>query len=146
MFRNEYFNCRRTFGLLILLILVASISKAASATEQISLGEWEEFDPRLFGQGVQELSGNTGSGFTSTHTGSVSGIAERPRVYQEFEGLDVSQVGQKVTATFDVQFNALPPVTDTGFRFGFGDRTTNQGLSALMVDTQAVSGLSLIHI
>ena len=137
---KSMFQPRHSCMLCILLLFVLLPKLTVAATEVIDLDAWSEFDPRLFGQGVQELSDNTGSGFTSTHTGSVSSLQERPRVFQEFDGLDVSQVGQKVTASFDLQFNSTPPTTDTGFRFGFGDRTTNQGLVALMVDTQAVSG------
>ncbi|CAD7694828.1 unnamed protein product [Ostreobium quekettii] len=82
------------------------------------------------------------AGFTSTHTGSVSDLGDRPRVYQEFTGVDTSQVGQKLSVSFDVQFHDLLTVGDTQFRFGFGDRTTNQGLVPIMIDIGPTAGSS----
>ena len=138
---------RQVIGLFCVLLLFGCLARSASAvTRVIDLdGPWTEYDPR-FGIGIQTLSDNTPAGFTSTHSGSVSAFQDRPRVIHEFDGLDVSQVGQSLTATFDVQFLTVPSTGgnagDTRFRFGFGDRTTNQGLVPLMVDLGQTSGSS----
>ena len=59
---------------------------------------------------------------------------DTPRVWQEFAPLDLSQVGRKVEARFDLRFTATPDVNDSDFRFGFGDRSTNQGMALAMLD------------
>lgn len=122
-------------------LLASTQQVAQAATEPVGLGAWSEYDPK-FGIGVQELSNNTATSFTSTHSGSVTQLQDRPRVYQEFDAFDVSQVGQGFTATFDVQFHTVPSISDTGFRFGFGDRSTNQGLVPMMLDLNQTIGAS----
>lgn len=140
-FRTQKRRCLLCFS--ILLTFCSVCLPMIAAARVISLGSWSEYDPASFGAGIQTLSNNSTAGFTAAHDGSVSGLQERPRVYQEFDGVDVSQVGQKLTATFDVQFHTVPSAGDTVFRFGFGDRTTNQGLVPMMVDLGQSEGVSV---
>ena len=137
-------NFRSLFSYLGVLLLFASACGAASAaTQQLVLNNtWSDFDPFQLGAGVQTLSAQSSAGFTSAHSGAVSDLGEQPRVYQEFTGLDFSQVGQKLTASFDVQFHNAAVIGDTQFRFGFGDTTTNQGMIPLMIDLGTTTGSS----
>ncbi|QDT00939.1 hypothetical protein [Adhaeretor mobilis] len=127
------------------LLLIASVCGAVSAaTQPINLNSsWTEHDPFQLFAGVQTLSNQSSSGFTSAHSGAVSDLGEQPRVYQEFTGVDTSQVGQKLSVSFDVQFHDLLTEGDTQFRFGFGDTTTNQGLIPIMIDMGPAFGSSL---
>lgn len=131
-------------SLVAFILLVSACLTANAATEQIILNSsWSEHDPFQLGSGVQTLSGESASGFTSSHSSAVSDLGEQPRVYQEFTGVDTSQVGQKLTATFDVQFHDVLPEGDTKFRFGFGDTTTNQGMVPIMIDMGPAFGSSI---
>lgn len=139
----------RFISMLCVLLLFASVvsKNASAATQTIDLTDnWGEYDPKLFGTGVQTLSNLSSSGFTSSHNGTTADHLERPRVYQEFSALDMSQVGQKITATFDVQFHTVPSTDgdagETRFRFAFGDRVSNQGMMPMMVDLGQTNGTS----
>lgn len=127
----------------VLLLLVCICGEANAVTQPINLtNTWSEHDPFQLGSGVLTLSNQSASGFTAAHSGAVSDLGERPRIYQEFTGVDTSQVGQKLSVSFDVQFHDLLTEGDTQFRFGFGDRTTNQGLVPVMIDIGPTSGSS----
>lgn len=138
----SHLSARRIVGVVLAFIFVVNaLESATAATQIVNLGNtWSEYDPKFFGTGIQTISNESASGFTSTINGSVSDFTERPKVYQEFSGVDVSQVGSKLTATYDVQFHTLPDLGDTILRFGFGDRTTNQGLVIMMVDLLQTEG------
>lgn len=118
------------------MLMHCDVPQAKAAEQVVPLTAWSEFDPFLQGIGKQTLTNNTGSGYTSTFAaGPVSSQQEMPRNYQQFTALDMSVVGQKITASFDVKFNEIPnDFGDTSFRFGFGDTLTNQGMVPLMVD------------
>lgn len=133
---------RRLGGLLgAMVVFAGALGPANAATQQIILNDaWSEHDPFNLGEGIQTLSDQSSTAFTSAHSGAVSDLGDRPRVYQEFTGVDTSQVGQKLTASFDVQFHNILTEGDTQFRFGYGDRTTNQGLVPIMIDIGPTSG------
>ncbi|QDT00940.1 PEP-CTERM sorting domain-containing protein [Adhaeretor mobilis] len=127
----------------VLYLSACGCGAASAATQQLNLNStWSEHDPFQLGAGVQALSNQSSSGFTSAHSSAVSDLGEQPRVYQEFTGYDVSQVGQKFSASFDLQFHTVPVIGDTQFRFGFGDRTTNQALVPIMIDIGQTQGSS----
>lgn len=132
-------NSRLAVCFLFLISFSLGTARPANAFEQtIALnGSWSEYDP---GAGKQTLSNQSASGYTSTiAAGAVPEIEDMPRAYQNFLPTDVSVVGQKLTATFDVIFHAVPDVNDTAFRFGFGDTSSNQGF-VMMVDLGASIG------
>ena len=124
-------------------LVTAVFTPRISAQQVIPLGSiWSETDT-LGGVGIQTLSDMSPSGFTAYHSGS-GGTSDRdwPRVWQEFAPLDLSQVGRKVEARFDLRFTATPDVNDSDFRFGFGDRSTNQGMALAMLDLGPSAGTS----
>lgn len=122
--------------------VAAPANFALAAPRVVALSPtWGETD-NYNGTGVQTLSDMSPSGFTAYHSGPVTAGPEQPRVYQEFNAVDLSQVGQKIEARFDVKFTAVPDVNDSDFRFAFGDRSTNQGMVMLMLDLGPANGTS----
>ena len=109
---------------------------------------WGEYDYKQYlygGSGNLALSGQSSTGFTAlvaandvdavtviasppsfskTPDGNIE-TAGRPTVYQEFPALDLSAIGQKVTATFDLKFNNALVANDQTFRFGLGNPDNN---------------------
>lgn len=131
------FHYHLLIGSLCITLFVLSGVRSVDAAEQLIVlnNTWSEYDPFLQGLGKQTLTNNTAIGFTATlAAGPVSSEQEVPRNYQEFTPLDMSLVGQKITASFDVIFNAIPDINDSDFRFGFGDTISNQGMVPIMVD------------
>ena len=69
-------------------------------------------------------------------------VAGRPAVFQEFQALDLSQIGQKIKATFDLKFNNPLVWSDQFVRFGFGN-TNNNSAFYLKIDSGLAGGDTL---
>ncbi|QDT00943.1 PEP-CTERM sorting domain-containing protein [Adhaeretor mobilis] len=103
---------------------------AALAYGPIALNPtWEEWDPANLGTGVQTLSGESATGYTTSISGTVGETGEIPQAYQTFSPLNLSRVGDKVEFSFDIQFNAeLGAINlDTDFRAGISSTANNSG-------------------
>ena len=73
---------------------------------------------------VNDVDAVNATNFTKTPDGTVE-PAGRPAVYQEFTPLNLSVIGQKITATFNLKFNNALVAADQPFRFGFGNPANN---------------------
>ena len=120
---------------------------------------WGEYDYKQYlygGSGNLVLTGQSATGFTALVSindvdalhpdaglkepdGTVE-LAGRPAVYQEFPPLDLSAIGQKITATFDLKFNNALVAADQPFRFGFGNPANNSAFYIKMDAGEAVDG------
>jgi hypothetical protein len=126
---------------------------AAQNPKRILSSTWGEWDYKQYlygGIGNLVLSNQTSSGFTAwvatndvdvlnnttlerVPDGAIE-VAGRPAVFQEFSPLDLSEVGQKVTATFDLKINNPLVWSDQFVRFGFGN-TNNNSCFYLKIDS-----------
>lgn len=135
------------------LFLNAVKHAAAQNPKRILSSTWGEWDYKQYlygGIGNLVLSNQTSSGFTAwvatndvdvlNNTSLALGadgqieVAGRPAVFQEFAPLDLSEVGQKVSATFDLKINNPMVWSDQFVRFGFGN-TNNNSCFYLKVDS-----------
>lgn len=126
---------------------------AAQNPNRILSSTWGEWDYKQYlygGIGNLVLSNQTSSGFTAwVATNDVDvlnnttlelvpdGVVEvagRPAVFQEFSPLDLSGVGQRITATFDLKINNPMVWSDQFVRFGFGN-TNNNSCFYLKIDS-----------
>lgn len=126
---------------------------AAQNPKRILSSTWGEWDYKQYlygGVGNLVLSNQTSSGFTAwVATNDVDvlnnttlelvpdgviEVAGRPAVFQEFSPLDLSEVGQKITATFDLKINNPMAWSDQFVRFGFGN-TNNNSCFYLKIDS-----------
>lgn len=117
---------------------------AAQNPKRILASTWGEWDYKQYlfgGTGNLVLSNQTSSGFTAwvatndvdvlNNTTLALGadgqieVAGRPAVFQEFSPLDLSQIGQKITATFDLKINNPMAWSDQFIRFGLGNTNNN---------------------
>ena len=104
-------------------------------------GEWDYKQYLYGGIGNLVVSNQSSTGFTAwvatndvdvvnNTTGVIGpdGAIEpsgRPTVFQEFSQLDLSVVGQKITASFDLKFNNPLVWSDQFVRFGMGNTNNN---------------------
>jgi len=125
-------------------------ASAQNPTRRLSStwGEWDYKQYLYGGTGNLVLSNQTSSGFTAwvatndvdvvnntTFAKGSDGVIEasgRPAVFQEFAALDLSQIGQKVTATFDLKINSPMVWSDQFVRFGFGNMNNNSSFYVKM--------------
>lgn len=126
---------------------------AAQNPKRILSSTWGEWDYKQYlygGIGNLALSNQTSSGFTAwvatndvdvlnNTTGALGAdgqieVAGRPAVFQEFSPLDLSENGQKITATFDLKINNPLVWSDQFVRFGFGN-TNNNSCLYLKIDS-----------
>ncbi|MFC7338985.1 hypothetical protein ACFQY0_17440 [Haloferula chungangensis] len=102
---------------------------------------WAEYDP----DNAQVIADQTGSGFTAT-VFDVSEPAEGepstiPAIYQQFDPLDISQVGQSIEVAFDVTLNTqVFEANDSDFRFALYDTNSNMEMILGMIDFGPPSG------
>lgn len=121
--RKYFFSCATALAALV-------CCNAAQAFEQIPLSSsWSEWDPANLGTGVQTLSGESATGYTSSISGTVGSTGEIPQAYQTFDALNLSRIGDKVEFAFDIQFHTvLDGVNlDTDFRAGISSTVNNSG-------------------
>jgi len=127
----------------------------------ILAGTWGEWDYKQYlygGAGNLTLSKQTASSFTAwvgandvdvvtsgTLEKAPDGAIEpsgRPTIFQEFEPLDLSKIGQKITASYNIAFhNTLLP-SDQFVRFGFGNPNNNSSFY-LKMDSGLGGGTTL---
>ncbi|TWT35448.1 hypothetical protein KOR34_03390 [Posidoniimonas corsicana] len=102
---------------------------AVHAFEQIPLSStWSEWDTSNLGSGVQDLSGQSSTGYTTTINGVVGETGEIPQVYQIFDPLRLDRIGDKVEVSFDIQFSTATDISiDTDFRAGISSTANNSG-------------------
>jgi len=148
----------KSTGIALGLLLCSSALQADVVVPLSST--WGEYDYNRYlygaGNGNLTLSGQSSSGFTALVTsnfvdvvangsgaigpdGQAEGPQGRPAVFQEFQALDLSRPGQKVTLSFDIQFHNVMKVTDKRFRFGLCSTNSNSTVY-LMVDTGVAAG------
>ena len=129
-----------------LLTLLACLGLVSSLRAQLIVlpSQWGEWDYKQYlygGIGNLVVSNQSSTGFTAwvatndvdvvnntTGAKGPDGAIEpsgRPAVFQEFPALDLSQVGQKIKATFDLKFNNPLVWSDQFVRFGFGNTNNN---------------------
>ena len=114
----------------LLAALVAALCCNAAHAQVVSLNSsWSSWDPSNLGGGVQTLSGESSTGYTTSISGTVAETGEIPQAYQIFNPLPLASVGDKVTLSFDVKFNtALGAINlDTDFRAGLSSTANNSG-------------------
>lgn len=100
---------------------------------------WTLFDP----EGNSSLSNQSSSGFTVL-VSDVTDSEVRPAVVQEFDALDLSEVGTSLRVSFDVTFvEQVLEANDSDFRFAFFDTESNFELIMGMVDIGAPSGTAM---
>ncbi|MDF7823637.1 hypothetical protein P4B35_06390 [Pontiellaceae bacterium B12227] len=104
----------------------------------VSLPAWSLFDY----DGNSSFTSSDSSGYSvDVANGSRDQIF--PVEYQQLSaGIDMTQVGQKITATFDVEMNATIGSYDKDFRFGFFDTTDNVQIIS-MNDLGPISGSAM---
>jgi hypothetical protein len=124
-------------------------------------GPWGEWDYKQYlygGRGNLVLSNQTATGFTAhVSTNDVDVVnnttfekgadaaiepAGRPTIYREFPSLDLSRIGQKVSASFQLKFNNALQPSDQFVRFGFGN-TNNNSSFYLKIDSGEGGGTTL---
>ncbi len=121
-------------------------------------GQWDYKQYLYGGTGNLVVSNETAGGFTAwvgsntvdavnNTTGAIvpDGVVEsagRPTIFQEFSQLDLSQEGQKMTATYDIKFNNAMIWSDQFVRFGFGN-TNNNTCFYLKMDSGLGGGTTL---
>lgn len=121
-------NC--VFFSLAMALSAVLCCNAAHAFEQIPLSSsWSEWDPANLGGGVQTLSGESSTGYTTSISGAVGSTDEIPQVYQIFSPLNLSRVGDKVEFSYDLKFNTILDSVnlDTDFRAGISSTANNSG-------------------
>ena len=143
------------------MFLNAVLHAAAQNPRRLISSKWGEWDYKQYlygGTGNLVLSDETSSRFTAwvgandvdvlNNTSFVlepDGLIEsagRPTIFQEFPAVDLSKVGQKITAKYDIQFhNTLLP-SDQFVRFGFGN-TNNNSAFYLKIDSGLGGGTTL---
>lgn len=121
-------------------------------------GEWDYKQYLYGGEGNLTLSKQTASSFTAlvkvndvdvvtsaTFEKGPDGAVEpsgRPTIFQEFEPLDLSRLGQKITASYNITFhNELAP-SDQFVRFGMGNPNNNSSFY-LKMDSGLGGGTTL---
>ncbi|MEI8039100.1 MAG: immunoglobulin domain-containing protein [Verrucomicrobiota bacterium] len=146
----------RQTGRLYALATSLALTTGLHASPVALPSTWGEYDYKQYlygGSGNLALSGQSATGFTAlvavndvdalnnttgvkTPDGSID-AAGRPAVYQEFTPLDLSRIGEKVSATFNLKFNNALVANDQAFRFGFGNPADN---SAFYIKMDAGEG------
>lgn len=135
-----------------------ALSKGPRRLLSSTWGEWDYKQYLYGGTGNLVLTDQTAGGFTAwvatndvdvfntagASIGSDGAIepAGRPTIYQEFAPLDLSEIGQKVTATFDLKFNNALNPSDQFVRFGFGNPNNNSSFY-MKVDSGLGGGTTL---
>ncbi|MBK1832938.1 hypothetical protein [Roseibacillus ishigakijimensis] len=113
------------------------------SAEVVPLTEnWHLYDP----EGNSSLSAQSATGFEATISDledpTIAG--NRPAVVQEFEPVDVSEVGASLRVQFDVELlTEVIDQNDTDFRFSFYDTSTNFEIIVGMVDLGSPSGTGM---
>lgn len=123
-------TCRKQFSFGCALAVAASLCGSAALAIEVPLSStWSEWDPSNLGSGVQTLSGESSTGYTTSISGVVGETSEIPQVYQIFDPLWLNEVGDKVELCFDIQFNSpLGDINlDTDFRAGLSSTANNSG-------------------
>lgn len=129
-----------------LSILAASLafSQLATADEVTLNPTWDLYNP----DATSSLSSQSSTGFTATIFDVVDPAegepTSRPAITTLFDPVALSEVGDVITATFDL--DVLDEVTennDTDFRFAFFDTSTNFEIISGMIDLGTVSGSSM---
>lgn len=121
---------------MLLAVLVPSVTQA----QTIPLSNtWIEHDPQevenVQPNGLLDLTGQSASGFTATVRTNdyASEYPSRsqylPRIVQTFANQPMTNVGSRVTVSFDVVFNTLAPANvDVGLRLSLGDTNANDAI------------------
>lgn len=143
------------------LFLNAVQHAIAQGPARLVSGPWGEWDYKQYlygGVGNLVLSNQTASGFTAwvatndvdvvnntTLAIEADGVIEpagRPTIYREFPALDLSTIGQRVEASFELKFNNVLLPSDQFVRFGFGN-TNNNSSFYLKIDSGLGGGTTL---
>ncbi len=142
-------------SLILAGLLLVALQPLLTQAQPVTLsGTWTEYDLAQILNGAPgnlQLSAQSASGFTAqiktnaVDVNPADGVGDaqaRPRIYQEFRALPFTNIGSRVTLSFDVVFNNAVAVQDTGWRYGFV--TTNIGLAfTAQLDLGAPAGTTV---
>jgi hypothetical protein len=124
-------------------LLLAVLFPAFTHAQFIPLSStWIQHDPQetenVQPNGLLDLTGQSASGFTATvRTNDYAPAYPArsqylPRIVQTFPDQPMTNLGSRVTVSFDVVFNTLPPDpinnVDVGFRMSLGDTNANNAI------------------
>lgn len=134
-------NTPLTHRAAVLLLLAILLPSLVSAQPIPLSSTWIPYDPQeaenVQPNGLLDLGGQSASGFTATirSNGYAPAYPARsqylPRIVQTFPDQPMTNLGSRVTVSFDVVFNTLAKKNiDVAFRMSMGDTNVNNALLA----------------
>ncbi len=139
---------------LLLAVLLPSLTQAQPVALASTWGEYDlEQEKGQSANGLVILSGQSASGFTAfvysnVLNATVSDFPPKsqylPRIFQTFANQPITNVGFRITVSFDVVVNTtVPAANNVGFRMAMGDTNANNSILAGF-DFGTVSGSSVL--
>lgn len=139
----KYSGHFHSLGKFAIPVLALALTQFGTAVEITLNNTWDLYDP----EGNSSLSSQSGAGFTAT-IADVTPIEDepipRPSVTNTFLPVSLAEMGDVVTATFDLDIlDTVEIANDSDFRFSFFDTSTNFEIVTGMIDLGTASGTSM---